>query len=62
MKDVEADIGEGVAQVPGVVRGHAAHVHPDRLAVACGHEGLEAAATGVVEEEGHAPDSRVGGP
>ncbi len=37
MQDVEADVGEGVAEVPGVVRGHAADVeaHPvaagDRL-------------------------------
>ena len=59
MQDVEADVGEGMTQVSGVVRGHAADVEPDRLTVE-GCEGHADAAANVKQGEGHAPDSRGG--
>src|ERR687895_1607268 len=56
MQDVEADVGESVSQVTGVVRRHAADVEANRPAAAWLE--LEAAtAAGVVQPEGHAADS-----
>ena len=60
MQDVEADVGEGVAKVPGVVRRHATHVQSDAGPFADGREGLEPATAGIVKTEGHALDSRAG--
>ena len=57
MQDVEAQVGEGVAEVAGVVRRHAAHVQADRP-VADGRERHLLAPAGVEQAEGHAADSR----
>ena len=58
MQDVEADVGEGVAEVTGVVRRHAAHVEADRT-VADRREWMKPAAAGVVEAQGHAANSKA---
>ena len=58
MQDVEADVGECVAEVPRVVGRDAAHVQAHRPVQRL-LERHERAATRVVEEEGHALDSRV---
>ena len=53
MQDVEADVGERVPEVAGVVRRDAADVEADGRALADGRERLEPAAAGIVEAEGH---------
>ena len=58
MEDVEAQVGERVAEMAGVVGRDAAHVEADRS----GGRRLERsddAAPGVVEAEGHASDSKA---
>jgi hypothetical protein len=58
MQDVEANVGEGVAEVPGVVRRHATDVEADG-AIANRLERIQPAAPGVVEAQGHAADSKA---
>ena len=60
MQDVEADVGEGVAEVPGVVRGHAADVEAHPVTAGDRLERVQAAAAGIVQAEGHAADSKAG--
>ena len=60
MQDVEADVRERVAEVPGVVRRHAAHVEADVIASRNRFEGVETATAGVVQAQGHAADSKAG--
>ena len=58
MQNVEADVGEGVAEVAGVVRRDAADVEADRT-VADRREWMKPAAAGVVEAQGHAANSKA---
>ena len=60
MQHVEADVGECVAEVARVVRGHATDVEPDAVAAGDRREGMETAPAGVVKAEGHAADSKAG--
>ena len=60
MQDVEADVRECVAEVPGVVRRHAADVEADVIASRNRFEGVETATAGVVQAQGHAADSKAG--
>ena len=59
MQDVERKVREGMPQVTGVVRRHAAHVEAHR-ALAEWAEGERLAAKRVVQAEGHGRDSRRG--
>ena len=59
MQDVEADVCERVAEVPGVVGSDAADVQADARAFPDGRERMEPTPAGVVQAEGHAPDSRA---
>ena len=60
MQDVEADVGERVAKVAGVVRRDAADVEADAVASGDRLEGVETATAGVVQAQGHAADSKAG--
>ncbi len=61
MQDVEADVGEGVPEVAGVVGGHAADVQADPIPAGDGLERVKSAPAGVVEAKGHAADSKAVG-
>jgi len=59
MEHVEADVGEGVSEVPGVVGRHAADVEADRAAAGDRFERMKAAPTGIVQAKGHAANSKA---
>jgi hypothetical protein len=56
-QDVEAQVGERMPQVAGVIWGHPAHVQPHR-AGADGSERHEFATTSIEQAQGHGRDSR----